>query len=351
MAMDRTDLIARRDLALNYILRSIDPAGRFAYCVDSRNGQPLAGYNLLRPCGTIWAALNTPGVGRHARLDAAIGYLLGYVQPYRDGGAVIDRQGFAKLGAAGLALLALTDYRRGEIPRAVDEKCALAVSQMIKFVVAMHRARGDFAHKINVRTGEVSDFHSDYYTGEALFGVIHALQLTPALDQEPAGDHASRRDFVKSVIARLNAQDYGVRAQSHWMLYALEALDRTDRTVAYLDYAGRIVQNMLDRPGYRARRRNTPIACRTEGFLAYLRMVHARPPGAAGLWHDARAARTRQATEENLREQIGFQIADRAHELAGGFICGDDDPTIRIDFVQHNLSAINGYLELADASP
>jgi len=334
-----------RDLARDYILGALRSSGRFRYQVDFRTGELARDYNMLRHCGAIWAALAAPGLDDPRRLDPAVRYLLEQLRPFGPGVVMIERERIAKLGGSGLAMLALTAYRRRRAGDAVAAACAAAVMGLARGVVAMHRGDAVFDHKFDVTTGRVARFASDYYVGEALFGIADALLDGPASD--PAA--AAHRDFLLDAVRRLGRRDYGVAETSHWMLYALEAAARLDPDPALLDHAGRIVDALLREPQKAVRLRSTPTACRSEGLLAYLRQVAAQPDRTVAAGHAARAAAARQLLEDNLRAQLRFQGTDPRSRLLRGLLGGRNDLSIRIDHVQHNLSALSGYVALAES--
>jgi len=301
----------------------VKPDGRFAY--RTHDGAELSGYNLLRHCGTAWAIAdiaNALGGLDDARSDAA--RAMAYIADHRirmlGGHACVSSGRATKLGGAGLAILALAALDgEGQGGRFRDLAGSLA-----DFILACRRDDGDFHHKLEVKTGRVLNFRSEYYTGEALFGLLALHRLTGRRDL---------LDMAADSIARLQAQDYGVTQQSHWMVYAIASLHALTGERRLLDYAGAICAHIIDFPAYRERNRSTPIACRTEAFMAYADMlVRAGGPGKGP---DAGALMA--AADEN----IWLMLRHRQND--GAFIGGDDRPEVQIDYIQHASSAFLGY--------
>jgi hypothetical protein len=146
----------------------------------------------------------------------------------------------------------------------------------------------------------------------------------------------------------------------HWLLYALNELYRHRPELLYLDQAMRIAgaismaQNRQPAfPDYLGSYynppRSTPTATRSEGLLAAYRLARD-----FGLEREARSIL------ETVRLNIGFQLAtqvlpERALYLRdperclGGFTRSLTNFEIRIDYVQHNISALVALYRLLES--
>jgi hypothetical protein len=331
---------SRRIVAAGFghLLRLIGPGGRFTYAHPmGRPDAALPGYNLLRHCGTLWfmlRAVNEGAVdaGRAGQaFAAAVGYIgARLVQPsWLPAPALALRTKEAlKLGGAGLALCMLAQWQK--FPARPFAALPLPLPDTIAALRAYTLAQiegDDFRHKRGLATGEVLPFRSDYYTGEALLGLL----LTG-----PAGPELAR--VTRALIARR----YGWAEQSHWMAYAAcEAVERgavaPDEGAAYLTG---LAAAILADTAYRDRRQSTPIACRSEALTRLLRLADRRPGMLPG---DLRAA-ARAAVAENLALQRGWH-AD------GQFRKGDGDDKVQIDYIQHNATAWLNLLGLRVPAP
>lgn len=295
--------------------------GRFTYRYASSNGQPMGGYNLLRHSGAIWSLAQTARIlgDLDDVTDAARGALSWLLSKrvvrVRDALCVAGKRG-AKLGGAALAILACLEVNRIH----ADPELVRVARGLGRFLVLLRRDDGDFDHKIDLNDGEVSPFRSDYYTGEALFALAQLHEAT--------GEDAWLDLALDSIMA-LDARDYGVAEQSHWMLYALDAVFRHRHEPECLIYAEKIVRNILDVPDYREAGRSTPIACRTEGFLAFMRMTAA----SGSSTHRSLAASALDAIVTNLGMQARFRHS------SGAFVRGVNCDEVRIDYIQHNISS------------
>ncbi len=138
-------------------------------------------------------------------------------------------------------------------------------------------------------------------------------------------------EIVREIENELAPQDYGVEEQSHWMLYFLELLSNYEASPLYYLHAEKIVIDILENPEYLSWERSTPIACRSEGLLAFLRMK--RPDN---IEDKALCERCLQQIQYNLTRQLAFRLPD------GSFVRGGKDrrkDEVRIDYIQHNISS------------
>jgi hypothetical protein len=333
----------------DYIVRMQRRDGSFHYLYDAASGKLVErGYNILRHAGVLsalydlYAATRDPGYLRAAR--AGIEYLKTRFRPanVRDSLLVLDNDGKAKLGANGLALLALC--RQAELdPDAADIKGA---RQLANLVVALQRKNGAYDSYYQLRGDEPRGNVSLYYPGEAILGLVSLYKLT----KDP-----------RLITSAQRGANYLVRVQSSmtkpppdaWLMQALEALYRIDASPRYAAHAIRlatsIIADQYDEsapPAYRGGfgpgpPGSTPAASRAEGLLAAYRL--------ARLIDDPRAARISSALRACAAFQLSHQYtADKSDRLPnpgrarGGFRRSEQSALIRIDFVQHNVSSLLG---------
>lgn len=305
----------------------VEPSGRFIYAYDPRTGAPVAGYNLLRHCGSVWSMLV---VARHeggmpgevAKAEKAMAWVLSG-QTRQVGDALCITSGHtAKLGGCGLGLLALTElYRATGAERWLDPARALG-----RFVLRCRRDDGDFHHKVDVETMLPTAFRSDYYTGEALFGLLRLYQTT---------GEAQWLDAARRSIVALEAQDYGVAQKSHWMIYTIAELHACEPADRWLTYAGRIAWRLIDEAANPPSYRTSPLATRVEALMAYAAM-----PGAGTMANDALGPPRLQALTV-CRDYLAALMRNRLPD--GGFVSGPKDQIVQIDNIQHAAHAFFAY--------
>lgn len=313
------------------LARLVDRRGKFLYRYDLDNPGPAKGYNILRHCGAIWAMTEVanrvgdlPDVLDAA--DRAADWLIAkHIAPYRATGTqcVVARDN-VKLGGNGLAILALL-----ELAAATGRRDRIALArELAGYLLLQQRPDGDFIHKRRLSTDEELPFRSDYYTGEALFGLLRLAAVTGE------GRWLAACETSERLLAR---QDYGVPEQSHWMLYALEELHAQRPQQLYRDHARKIAEHINRSPGYRDDHRSTPIACRSEGLLCFIRLCAGIPSDAADRpAFDRAAAESRLTVHDNLALQLAYRRPD------GSFVHGRDRNQVQIDYIQHNISSFLG---------
>lgn len=326
--------------SLMHLTGLVDDKGRFTYAHKAGDVTAVyPGYNLLRHCGTLWfmaRAANELPVETDTRLAGALTRVAGYIgaklhlapwaAPDRPSLALVSK-GAVKVGGLGLALLALSEAARGPLVRAgLDAVLPFPLPETLSRMrqYALDEIDGDdFRHKRDFQTGEVLPFRSDYYTGEAIFGL---LMSGPATE-----------DLTRATTA-LMTRGYGWAEQSHWMAYAAcQAVERgvVTRTLGQIYLTG-LVQNILTLPAYRERRESTPTACRSEALSRILLLSRAHPD----LLDPDLLARARSHLAEDLRTQLDWY-------KDGQFWKGDVSDKVQIDYIQHNATGFLQWLHLA----
>lgn len=313
------------------LAKMTDKEGRFRYRYDAVSGVDSKGYNVLRHAGTIWAMLDVYSSSNEGEIlaagERAVAYLLNnYLKFFRHyKNACICEDNKIKLGGNALAIIALTS-----LYDITKDKILLDMSeQLAHFMIDERGPDGDMIHKRYFKSGKISAFKSMYYTGEALLALLELYKST-----------GNRRwlDAVVEIEKSLSRQDYGVAEQSHWMLYALSTLAKIDDNNDHHEHAAKIARHILDHPDYLNWDRSTPIACRSEGLIAFVEMN--RP---TAFTDTALIKRCMGQIEENLSRQATY-----IHSC-GDFVRGGHDHRkneVRIDYIQHNISSFLHYYRL-----
>src|SRR6185503_6656751 len=253
---------------------------------------------------------------------------------------VLDDDGKAKLGANGLALLALVT--QAEIDPPSGDR--VSAERLANQIVAMQNRDGSFRSYHPVRGDEPEGSVSLYYPGEAILGLVRLYGLN--------GDRSL-------LVAARRGADYLIQSQKKsgslppdaWLMQALEALHKTRRDRPYAEHAVVLAEAMVAdqytdvdpvgftggfRPGVP---RSTPAASRAEGMLAAYRLaVSIGDSRASGIAASLKASARFQLTQQfNGPNSFYLENAERA---AGGFRASITSMRIRIDFVQHNVSSL-----------
>ncbi|MBW2457027.1 MAG: hypothetical protein JRI68_21105 [Deltaproteobacteria bacterium] len=364
------------DRAAGYLTRACHLNGRFNYRINlDPDVTPKPSYNILRHAGAIYALASYQQRWPRPEIKGAIlratQYLQdGFIAPVPENGSLSAvwsddvNKGLreAKLGGAGLALVALHGVEQ-IAPGTGD----LAQQQAVgDFIIYLQKDDGSFYSKYFPEGRGRSDaWTSLYYPGEAALGLLLLRQ------RDPAGKWQDAAADALGYLARLRQGRTNVEPD-HWALLATaRLLDGWDSTELrgglgvtrdqLIDHAAQICESML-RPGrphplgsplhgsFGGDGRTTPVATRIEGMLAALTFLPER--------HGALRGRIRTAADGGIAFLLRAQVTEGPHRgaIPRAIERRVDQPAdspfnrrateVRIDYVQHALSAWIQYLEL-----
>lgn len=349
-------------LGAEYLVRHTNEDGSFVYEYNPITDTASRSYNILRHAGTTYSLIETYAeLQRHPEgedasvsseelrqaIDRALEYLMRHAAPCpaHPGALCVAEEGEIKLGGNALAILALATHAQVfDSPEHLDAARGLA-----EFLLRTQSREGEFTiHKMS-STGEKDVFVSGYYPGEALF----ALTQLAAVTEDERYWEAAHRGAKWLIEVRDGGKPPEALDHDHWLLYALAELYAHRPDPLYLAHTERLVaaitsaqhRNLPDKyekwnGGYYSPPRSTPTATRTEGLMAAHRLC--TRAGASLCASDAINS-ARLGAEFQLRTLMTPRKAaalGAAAESIGGFHESLDDYTIRIDFVQHNISAL-----------
>ena len=366
---DRARIDAAIQLSGEKLRALVQPDGSFLYEYRADTLKPIAGYNIVRHAGAIYALAQleqmTPDPHTRDALLRATRYLLATVKPIgqaqgsgSDAGAgsgsgamstPVDIRAIhsmstpgmvedsAVLGGTGLGVVALVfveQIQRGTVP--ADELRALG-----RFLLLMQRADGSFSSTYTHEDGATERFDSLYYPGEA----IYALELLASWETANGGapDDAARwhdaalRGLRFLATSRANLTGAKIPADN-WALIATEQIlrrgdiapaDREQLVGHARQIAAANISTQITDPHdklygcYTPDGRTTPSATRLEGLIAATAVL---PPDQLGASIDA-----------GVRFVIASQLPD------GAIAADQRGRTVRIDYIQHALSALIRY--------
>lgn len=373
---DHKDLTEAIHLSAKYLNRACNQDGKFLYRVNlNPNVRPKPKYNFLRHAGSIYALAdydrNHPDSSTLNTLERATGYLKkAAISPIPDRNdllAVWSRAELtgsqkplqAKLGGTGLGLVALLSVEK----RRPETTPVDFLRKMGDFIVFMQKTDGSFYSKyIPEKGGRDDSWTSLYYPGEAALGLLMLYEKDPALRWLQAA-----ADAIAS-LARLRAGKRQVEAD-HWALLATAKLlplyDRCQQPLpeseilthairiceSILTHRSRYSKNTLEHGCFTDDGRTTPTAIRLEGLLAAYRFLP--------IEHKTLRERIRVTAKEGITFLFRSQIP--SGKYAGGIPRAiaplpENHPRfdrsfnervteVRIDYVQHALSAMLDYGE------
>jgi len=350
------DLRAGIDLSAQYLIKADASNGRFAYLVDADNGAEDRTYNIVRHSGAMYALAMLDDADPKRQTKAALIRSAGFLKQnfisseIHPGIQVVwqkhaPEKGIAELGAAGLALVALSKVHQLE-PSVVSLE---DLQSLGRFVLYLQRPDGSFADRYEIGSGPTDGSPpSLYYPGEAALGLLSLYEL----DRSPVWLDAAYRALEYLAQSRANLT---ILPADHWALIATAKLaaicshencrmDRSELIVHAEHVCESILREQRIAPGtltdgaFDLRGNTASAATRLEGLLAALEFL---PDG--DLHRQIRSAADRG---------IGFLLRSEiaTGEYAGGFLessTGAQRDQIRIDYVQHALCALLRYRVLS----
>ncbi len=352
------DLLLEASLAAgDYLIRAVDPDGRFDYAYLPKSDSSQESYNILRHGGTTYSMFELYAVTRDAELleagKRALDYLMRQAMPCELNGVealCIVEAGEVKLGGNGLAAIALVKY----MVETGDMTYLPELRELGRWMQAAQGESGEFeVHKMTYPGGEADDFRSIYYPGEALL----ALARIYSVDPDEAWLDTAERGAQWLINVRDGDKETQQLPHDHWLLYALHDLYRYRSDPLYLEHAMRITEAIItsqhrDPPypdwvgGYYRPPRSTPTATRSEGLMASYKLARDNnmPEEAAWIMEAVRYGVAFQLQTQFTPERVMY--LNNPQYTLGGFSRDMDNYEIRIDYVQHNLSSL---VELREA--
>jgi hypothetical protein len=374
------DLRAAIDAAGGYLVRATGPDGRFVYRTDlDPTIEPEPSYNVLRHAGTVYSLGMYHGWEPKEETRQAMERATRYLReccvdevPGREGLLAVwsppeivltGKPLQAKLGGTGLGLVALA----GMEAVGPESTPAAELAALGRFLIFMQKPDGSFYSKYFPSQGRDDSWTSLYYPGEAALGLVMLAEQ---------GESRSWLEAAARALGYLakSREGQSTLPADHWALLATERLVQVDDLESLgvsrqqlVDHAVRICRSILEeRPGGEGTSsyggsltpdsRTTPTSTRLEGLLAALTFL---PSDEVEL---------RQEMETAIREGIAFLVRAqvRSGELDGAIprAVGLSRPRgsrrlplvdpraseVRIDYVQHALSAMIRYLEVLGPS-
>ena len=339
-----------------YLARTMQRDGRFTYIMEPEPTPARFAYNLVRHAGTIWAMLDlyeqTRDPSLLAAAEHALAYLAAQAEPLGDGRrgkqmVIAEKDEIVELGGSGLALLAMTSH-----VRATGSRLYLPLAERLaEWILQTQEPSGRYAiHAMTWPDQRVIESRrSEYYDGEATLALLRLHAVTGEVRYLDAADRAARH----IITVRDGGKTPAELPPDHWLLYALNELHAARPDALFTDHARKIVTEMQrtqhgpETPpawqgGWYDPPRSTPAACRAEGMAASWHMFRRADE------HEF-AVSIRRTIERSVAFQLRSQVTAAVAEMypqpalaVGGWQAGPTDPQIRIDFVQHNISALLG---------
>jgi rhamnogalacturonyl hydrolase YesR len=344
----------------DYLVRHFDTeTGMFDYRYDPAADEVLGNsYNLLRHAGTAYALLElyeaTGEASYRETAERAIEWLLAQKTPCPTHPELwcLYEGDSVKLGGSALAILAMVEHVRVT----GDARYVAEAEELARWILHTQGQAGSFLIHKQDRDGAIADFTSMYYPGEAIFALARLREVT----QDEQYDDAARRAALWLITVRDFGKPEHALPHDHWLLYGLNELNRHEHDQLFVLHAQRIARAITAAQhrtnveaswvgGFYDPPSGTPTATRVEGLSAA---------------HDLFIRNNVNTAAENARQTIELGTVfmkrvyidkEKAEEFSspvdayGGFMESLEDTEVRIDYVQHAISALLGAERVLEA--
>ncbi len=357
-------LLAAARAGGEYLLRHQRADGSFGYSYEPWDDDHARADNLLRQAGTCYSLFELYAATADRRFleagERGVAWLRTSLRAPRpedaargaDFDAVVSPGEEAKLGGAALLMLALLE----RIEATGDRSTLPEVRRLGRFLLFQQDGDGHFRSKYFYGKPDPVPFESVYYPGEAIL----ALTRLHALDGNGPWLAAARKAADWLILVRDRGKAVAALPHDHWLLIGLNELHPQAPEAYYLEHARRVGEAILGAERRQSPHpdwigsfydppRSTPAATRSEGLVALYHLASRNGLDPAPF----REALLRLAAFER-RCQIAPESAlylPRPDRALGGFRRGLTDWEVRIDYVQHNLSAFLGLRGILALTP
>lgn len=326
----------------NFLASIVKPNGKMIYKLDRNHGNQLEGYNILRHAGCIWSILDVYKTTKDPYLlcqsKKALDWMIrNRIEDFKDGSKVVVEKGYAKMGGAALAALALIRYHKLE-KNSEYEKTAFDLCKYLQMCIDSNGFPQHMKRKIEEdKDTPVSGFWSDFYQGEsvlALCAVGKTIIMGELLD--------SALDLIKAMYQYRKENGH---VRDHWMMQGLEYFEDL-----FMDYAEDIANRTITDP---ISNRSAPTACRAETLISYLNILQTFSKKKPDIDLDENVSHTYETLNMLLEKQATSQVQEKGI-YEGAFLWkypvdGEkitENEIIRNDYTQHNISAFIRYYRM-----
>lgn len=351
-------LLESAKAAGKYLTNAVNKHGKFDYIYLPKSDEVKDEYNIVRHAGTLYSMFELYEVTRDERLLAAAGRALEYMKQNikkcefaPEGTLCLIEDGDIKLGSNALAVLALAKFME-----VTGDRTQLETAQgLAKWMASVQGEDGRFSiHKQDNETGKIDDHVSEYYPGEAIFALNRLYEIDGNKQWLDAAE--------KAVNYLIDVRDADTEIEDlnhdHWLLYGVNEMYKNRPNQKFVDHTYKIVEAIIGSQrqidpeyqdwmgSYYTPPRSTPVATRMEGLIAAYKLLKR-------LGHDERALEIAAATARGIKFELQTQFSPEVamytpdpQTILGAFHKSLTDFEVRIDYVQHNISALLGFRDM-----
>ncbi|WP_096190297.1 glycoside hydrolase family protein [Evansella halocellulosilytica] len=344
----------------HYFKNAVNGRGKFIYSYLPQSNTIEKKYNILRHAGTVYSMIETyelmPDESLLNHIHKAISFLLKKIKEVQvdhyNTKVVVDKGAF-KLGGNGLTIVALAKYT--QVMK--DDKYVPVMQDMAKWILLTQEENGRFPiHKQMYSTGEVVDFTSRFYPGEAILSLVRLYQIDKNEEWLDVAEKAA--NYLINIRDKNETLD--TITPDHWLLYALNDLHRERPKQVYIKHSLLMSNAIFNKQitdekdnldwnggyGTNPPPKSTQAACYSEGLGAAYNLANDHG-------YKKEADEIKKVIDRGIRFQLQLQLRleSTMHYVNKNLCIGaiQKSPThldIRNDYTQHNISSFIAFYKI-----
>lgn len=332
------------DHATAFLVNQVNEDGSFVYGIYPRFDNEINTYNIVRHTTTLWSLIcryrMSPSDELAAIIEKTINYMITQIICDENGNAYLydAKNDEIKLGASGVAVVALTEY----MDVFGNNKYVDICRELGNGILSMFDwETGEFWHVLNKDFSRKEQMRIVYYDGEATFALSRLYALT--------GDEIWLNAGCRSVDHFIEAEYE--QYKDHWVAYSLNEITKHVKDhPEYFDFALRNAEVNLENIAQRDTTYHTYLEMLMSTFELYDRMIDQQiPTGDFDIQSLLNTIFIRAQRQLN-----GFFFPEYAMYMANPnrilntFMVRHDGYRVRIDDVQHNIGGYYLYYKNYD---
>jgi len=330
----------------DYLARQQLANGELAYQVNILNNERAyapSHLRLMAGTGALFTVCRVSGDAAYcAAGDRALGHYLGLLvsDPQAFKGACLYTNGACPLGGAALTVDAI--YKRWQATGGLmlGERDLLdTAAELGYFIVSMRKPNGGFYHSFDPHFGGAAD--SNYFSASFSGGALSALLQ---LHEMTGNDFWLKQahEVNEYMIAQSATEDYR-HSYALALLAKREKLDKAEQA-----YAREVADTIIAGQVRSLHPVNSSVSTATkiEALAALAQAFYLSGADHAWLEREIRAFITFVQARQLPQDNCNFSLGDDAIlRYRGGVFASCEDPSIRVDGVQHWIEGVTLFLE------
>ncbi len=330
----------------DYLIRQQLVNGELSYQVDFMTGKRSytpSYIRLIAGTGSLYTVCRVSGDSKYCEAgDLALNHYMGLLlsDPQKFTGTCLYMDGGCPLGGAALTVDAI--YKRWQATGDLilgDRNLLTTAMDLGYFIVSMRKTDGGFYHSFDphLKGAVDADYFVTYFPGESLYALLELHEMTGNefwLEQAHEVDNYMITQPV---------------TEDHWHGYAFAMFARLDTlSKADKDYATKIAETVIEGQIRSLNKVNTSISTATkiEALATLAQALYLSGTEHEWLDRDTRTFITFVRARQLPDNDCNFELSDEMIlDYEGGIFTSCEEPSIRVDGVQHWINGVTAYLE------